>query len=61
MDRHIVIAGYPRSGTTMFYNMMRHSLPGFKYPPREVPAAGYVSVPGNYVTKRPLDIFDVPN
>ncbi|ETX28902.1 hypothetical protein [Roseivivax isoporae] len=60
MDRHILIAGQGRAGTTLFYNMLRQTLQGFRLPAREVPAAGYVALPGSYVTKRPLDIFDIP-
>ncbi|MHA6345254.1 sulfotransferase domain-containing protein [Roseivivax sp. CAU 1761] len=61
MDRHIVIAGQGRAGTTLFYSMLRGTLPGFKMPDREVRAVEYMAIPGNYVTKRPFDIFDVPS
>jgi hypothetical protein len=60
MDRHIVIAGQPRSGTTLFYSMLRGTLQGFEMPPNEAPAASYLHRPGNFLTKRPLDIFDIP-
>jgi hypothetical protein len=61
MDRHLVIAGQGRAGTTMFYNMLRHTLRGFKMPNGEARAVNYVTSPGSYCTKRPFDIFDIPN
>ncbi|MFD1342025.1 hypothetical protein [Litorisediminicola beolgyonensis] len=60
MERHIVIAGQCRAGTTLFYNMMRHTLQNFTQPAREVPALSCLGLPGNYLTKRPLDIFEIP-
>lgn len=61
MERHIITAGYGRAGTTLFYNMLRHTLKGdFNLPEKEVPAAQWIRKPGNYATKRPLDIFDIP-
>jgi hypothetical protein len=61
MDRHIVIAGQGRAGTTLFYNMLRSTLKGFEMPDSEVQAKHYIDEPGNYCTKRPFDIFDIPN
>lgn len=58
--RHIVIAGQGRAGSTLLYNMLRHALTGFEMPPAEQPALGWVGRPGNYCTKRPFDIFDMP-
>jgi hypothetical protein len=60
MDRHIVIAGQGRAGTTLFYNMLRATLQGFEMPPSEMSAVQYAQVPGNFLTKRPFDIFDIP-
>ncbi len=61
MDRHIVIAGQGRAGTTMFYNMLRGTLLGFTMPDKEDTAHSYVGKDGNFVTKRPFDIFEIPN
>ncbi|ANT60958.1 hypothetical protein AYJ57_11640 [Salipiger sp. CCB-MM3] len=60
MDRHIVIAGQGRSGSTLFYNMLRNTLQGYGMFDREVPAASVIQLPGNQCTKRPFDIFDLP-
>lgn len=61
MERQIVIAGQGRAGTTLFYNMLRATLTGFEMPPHEVSAEGYVDQDGNYCTKRPFDIFAIPD
>ena len=57
MDRQIVICGYPRSGTTLFYNMMRGSLSNFNFMDDEVSGKKTITQIGNYCTKRPLDMF----
>ncbi|MHA6347505.1 hypothetical protein [Roseivivax sp. CAU 1761] len=62
MERHIITAGYGRAGTTLFYNMLRHTLKGgFNLPEREVSAKELIKSPGNFCTKRPFDIFEIPN
>lgn len=60
MGRHVFICGYSRSGTTMFYNMLRTTVTNFRFLDRERPAHTVVGAsPDDYVTKRPLDIFNV--
>ncbi|MGI3170576.1 hypothetical protein ACRARG_15600 [Pseudooceanicola sp. C21-150M6] len=59
MDRHIVIAGQGRAGSTLFYEMMRHALAGFEMPAKETRALSIIDRPGNFCTKRPFDIFDI--
>ncbi|OWU84282.1 hypothetical protein ATO6_14755 [Oceanicola sp. 22II-s10i] len=59
MDRHLLIAGQGRAGSTLFYNMMRHALRGFHLPPNEARAIQWLAHPGNVCTKRPFDIFEV--
>ena len=60
--RHILISGFSRSGTTMFYNMLRHSVTNLDFLDKEYPAAQIIGTdPRNLVTKRPLDIFDIQN
>ncbi len=60
--RHIVVTGFSRSGTTMFYNMLRSSVRNFDFLDREYPAARIIGThPRDLVSKRPLDIFDIPN
>ncbi len=60
MERQIIIAGHSRAGTTLFYNMLRSTLKGFELPDRETMAAETIGKPGNYCTKRPLDILEMP-
>jgi hypothetical protein len=60
MNRHIVIAGQGRAGSTLFYNMLRSTLRGFQMPPSEAPASNYIDRPGSFCTKRPFDIFEIP-
>lgn len=60
--RHIVVAGFSRSGTTMFYNMLRRAVRNFDFLDQEYPAARIIG--GEHralITKRPLDIFDAAN
>ena len=59
MDRHLLIAGQGRAGSTLFYSMMQHALSGFYLPDREMPAGALLARPGNTCTKRPYDIFDL--
>jgi hypothetical protein len=58
--KHVFVCGYSRSGTTMFYNMLRTTVTNFRFLERERPARTVIAAsPDDYVTKRPLDIFDV--
>jgi hypothetical protein len=61
MAKHVFICGYPRSGSTMFYNMLRTTVTNFAFLEREMTARAVIARPEDYVTKRPLDIFDVDN
>ena len=60
MERHLIIAGQGRAGSTLFYNMMRQTLQDFVLPDGEVSAKQMLEWPGNFCTKRPFDIFDMP-
>jgi hypothetical protein len=59
MAKHVFVCGYPRSGSTMFYNMLRTTVTNFAFLEREMPAQAVIARPEDYVTKRPLDIFDI--
>lgn len=59
MDKHIVICGFSRAGTTMFYNMLRNTVSNFKFFDRECRALDLIDHPGNIVTKRPLDSQEI--
>ena len=60
-DRHIVICGYPRSGTSLLYNMMTATLEGFAFDEFENVCLEYAERAGNFISKRPLDVFNVPH
>ena len=53
---HIVIAGYPRSGSTMLTNMLRSTVTNFKFFDSEMKALAVPPNSGNVITKRPWDI-----
>jgi hypothetical protein len=55
----VVICGLPRSGTSLLYNMMSQSLPGFHYDEFEVRCVKYVKDRRNTLSKRPLDVFEI--
>lgn len=62
MAKHVFVCGYSRSGTTMFYNMLRTTVTNFRFLERERPARTVIATsPDDHVTKRPLDIFDIDN
>ena len=58
-SKHMVICGYPRSGTSLLYNMISASIGGFHCEKFEKRAIERLHRPGNYVTKFPLDILNV--
>ena len=55
--KQIVICGYPRSGTSLLYNMMASSISGFKFENFEVSALRRIHRYGDYLTKSPTDIM----
>ncbi len=57
--KQIVICGYPRGGTSLLYNMVSASLPGFYFDEFESRAAERIHRYGNYATKAPTDIFEL--
>lgn len=60
MERHLLVCGHGRSGSTLFYNMLRHTLQGFGMFDSEVTAETVIGRPGSHCSKRPYDIFRVP-
>lgn len=59
LKKHIVICGYPRSGTSLLYNMLTSALPNFQFDSFENSCLGYVDSYMDCISKRPLDIFDI--
>lgn len=59
---HVIVCGYSRSGTTMFYNMLRNSVTGYGFFEKEVPASSVIGLDDqSYISKSPLDIFNLDN
>lgn len=54
---HIVQCGYPRSGSTMLYNMLRSTVEGYQFYDKETPASWVINDPGDKITKDPKDVF----
>lgn len=68
LDSQIIICGIPRSGTSLFFNMLNSTLRDFQCyyglkfknkKSRESSALNVITRKGNYITKRPDDIFNV--
>ena len=57
----IVICGYPRSGTSLLYNMFSSSLSQFEFDEFEVSASSSLWKRESHVSKLPLDILKVPD
>jgi hypothetical protein len=56
--RHVIVCGYPRSGTTMLYNMLCRNLSGYTAFDKEVAATKVIGLnQGNIISKSPLDLF----
>ena len=61
IEQHqLVVCGFPRSGTSLLYNMLSSSLPGYRFEPFEQYFMYRIHRLGNYATKAPLDVFHVP-
>lgn len=54
---HVVICGFPRSGTSLLYNMISSTIKGFKLTEFEKYFIHYIHKIGNYITKAPIDIL----
>ena len=57
----LVVCGYPRSGTSLLYNMLSSSLPGLRFEEFEEPARNSLQFFGSWASKYPLDVLDVPS
>ncbi|KAB2890438.1 MAG: sulfotransferase domain-containing protein [Desulfobulbaceae bacterium] len=56
---HIVICGFPRSGTSLLYNMVSATVCNYKATEFEKYAIHYLHKIGNYITKAPMDVLHV--
>lgn len=59
-DRQIIVCGFPRGGTSLFYNMLSATLPRFRFAEFEEPAVHSLQLIGNCASKFPLDVLDLP-
>ena len=57
----IVICGYPRSGTSLLYNMLSASLCGFSFDSFEQSCFKSVNTYHNHASKLPMDVLRVHN
>ncbi len=57
--QHLLVCGFPRSGTSLVYNMLSATLPGFRFLEFEQGAAHWIGRPGFVASKAPLDVLDV--
>lgn len=57
--KQIIICGYPRSGTSLLYNMMTATLQDFQFDTFENSCTRYINRCGNYISKVPLDVFQI--
>ena len=55
----LVVCGYPRSGTSLLYNMLSSSLAGMHFTEFEEPARNSLQLGGSWASKFPLDVLDV--
>ena len=56
---HLVICGFPRSGSTMFYNMLRHCVKDFVFFEKEIRAMRVLNKHQNQISKVPVDVFNI--
>ena len=57
---HVAVLGYPRGGTSLLHNMLSATLPGFRFDDFETRCVERLHRLGDYGTKTPLDVLDVP-
>lgn len=58
-QNHLVVCGFPRSGTSLLYNMISSSLPGYRFEPFEQYCIFRLHKLGNWATKAPLDVLHI--
>lgn len=58
MNRHILVTGQSRAGSSLLYSMLRRTLRGFNIPGPEFPARAVIHMPGDTCSRRGYDLFD---
>lgn len=57
-QNHIIVCGFPRSGTSLLYNMMSSTIEGsYKFTDFECYFMNYIHKMGDIATKAPLDVL----
>ena len=59
-DRQLVVCGFPRAGTSLLYNMLSATLPGFRFAAFEQAAQKTLPAPGSRASKWPMDVLRLP-
>ena len=57
--RQVVICGFPRSGTTLLYNLLCSTMSDFAFEEFEEPAVESLLRYDSRISKRPFDVFDL--
>lgn len=58
MNRHILVTGQSRAGSSLLYSMLQRTLRGFNIPGPEFPARAVIHMPGDTCSRRGYDLFD---
>lgn len=58
-ELHVVVTGWPRSGTSLLFNMVATADPGLRPARFETPARVAIRRRGSTVSKRPRDLFEI--
>lgn len=58
MNRHILVTGQSRAGSSLLYSMLRRTLRDFNIPGPEFPARAVIHMPGDTCSRRGYDLFD---
>jgi hypothetical protein len=56
---HLCVCGYPRSGTTLLYNLLCSTLEGFNYEDYEESSLRTLRIFDNHVSKLPFDVLNL--
>ncbi|MGI3170577.1 hypothetical protein ACRARG_15605 [Pseudooceanicola sp. C21-150M6] len=58
MNRHVLVTGHTRAGSSLLYSMLQRTLTGFSIPGPEFPARAVLMMPGSTCSRRGFDIFE---
>lgn len=58
MNRHLLVTGQSRAGSSLLYSMLQRTLRDFNVPGAEFPARAVIHMPGDTCSRRGYDLFD---